>query len=83
MVSPSDRQMAYDTTVIAVGRRVYVPVRFDADEVWGATPQHHVHGTMRGMGVRAVVEATGGGFGIVVGPAWRRDYSSPSSADST
>ena len=72
MASSDDRRQAYDTTVIAVGRRVYVPVPFDPDEMWGAKPQHHVHGTVNGMGVRAVIESAGDGLAIVLGPAWRR-----------
>jgi hypothetical protein len=60
--------------VATVGRgRVYVPLAFDPDEVWGAKPSHHVRGTVNGMGVRAVVEPIGDGHGIVLGPAWRRD----------
>jgi hypothetical protein len=69
----TDRRRRYDTTLISVGKRVFVPVPFDPDEVWGAKPQHHVHGTVRGMGVRAVIEPAGDGLGIVLGPAWRRD----------
>lgn len=54
-------------------RRVLVPVPFDPDEAWGAKPEHPVHGTVNGMGVRAVVEPLVGGHGILLGPAWRRD----------
>jgi hypothetical protein len=54
-------------------RRVLVPVPFDPDEAWGRKPEHHVAGTVNGMGVRAVVEPLGGGHGILLGPAWRRD----------
>ena len=55
-------------------RRVLVPVPFDPDEVWGRKPTHHVAGTVNGMGVRAVVEPLDDGRGILLGPAWRRDY---------
>jgi Bacteriocin-protection, YdeI or OmpD-Associated/Domain of unknown function (DUF1905) len=54
-------------------RRVMVPVPFDPDEAWGKKPHHHVTGTVNGMGVRAAVEPLEGGFGIFLGPAWRRD----------
>ncbi|MGH9282468.1 MAG: YdeI/OmpD-associated family protein [Acidimicrobiales bacterium] len=53
-------------------RRVLVPVPFDPDEAWGRKAQHRVAGTVNGMGVRAVVEPLGDGFGIFLGPAWRR-----------
>lgn len=54
-------------------RRVLVPLPFDPDDAWGPKSQHPVHGTVDGMGVRAVVEALGEGHGIFLGPAWRRD----------
>lgn len=53
-------------------RRVLVPVPFDPDDVWGAKPEHHVAGTVNGLGVRAVIEPLGDGGGILLGPAWRR-----------
>jgi len=53
-------------------RRVLVPLPFHPDEAWGARREHHVHGTVNGMKVRAVVEALGDGHGIHLGPAWRR-----------
>lgn len=64
----------YDTVVTTgARRRVMVPVPFDPDEAWGAKPEHHVAGTVNSMGVRAVVEPLDGGYGIVLGAAWRRD----------
>ena len=63
------------TAVVDAGARgrVIVPVPFDPDYVWGTKPRHHVAGTVNAMGVRAVVEPFGTGFGIVLGAAWRRD----------
>lgn len=54
-------------------KRVLVPLPFDPDAVWGLKNDHRLHGTVNGMGVRAVVEPLGDGHGIVLGPAWRRD----------
>jgi hypothetical protein len=53
-------------------QRVMVPLPFDPDRVWGPKNEHRVHGTVNGMGVRAVVEPLGDGHGILLGPAWRR-----------
>ena len=65
--------ISFTTTVTTDGRRrVLVPVPFDPDEAWGRKPEHHVHGTVDGMGVRAVVEPLADGHGILLGPAWRR-----------
>ncbi|MDQ6698009.1 MAG: YdeI/OmpD-associated family protein [Actinomycetota bacterium] len=65
---------SYTATVTTrVRRRVMVQVPFDPDQEWGRKAEHHVHGTVNGRGVRAVVEGLDDGFGIVLGPAWRRD----------
>jgi hypothetical protein len=53
--------------------RVIVPVPIDPDDVWGRKDRHHVAGTINGHGFRAVIERVGDGYGISVGPAWRRD----------
>jgi hypothetical protein len=66
--------ISFTATVTTDGRRrVLVPVPFDPDEAWGRKREHHVHGTVDGMGVRAVVEPLGEGHGILLGQAWRRD----------
>lgn len=68
------KDRAYTTTITTgAPKRVMVPVPFDPDSAWGPKPQHHVAGTVNGMRVRAVIEPLGDGFGIVLGPAWRRD----------
>jgi hypothetical protein len=54
-------------------KRVLVPLPFEPDEAWGPKPSHPVAGSVNGMGVRAVVEPIESGWGIVLGPAWRRD----------
>jgi Bacteriocin-protection, YdeI or OmpD-Associated/Domain of unknown function (DUF1905) len=61
--------------VVQVGakRRVFVPLPFAPDEIWGTKSDHHVAGTVNSMPVRAVVEQLDSGYGIVLGPAWRRD----------
>jgi hypothetical protein len=66
--------ISFTATVTTDGRRrVLVPVPFDPDEAWGRKGEHHVHGTVDGMDVRAVVEPLANGHGILLGPAWRRD----------
>ena len=53
--------------------RVFVPVPFEPDAVWGHKTAHHIHGTVNGMGIRGVIESLADGRGVVLGPAWRRD----------
>lgn len=60
--------------VVQVGakRRVFVPLPFAPNDAWGVKAYHHVAGTVDSMPVRAVVEEFAGGYGIVLGPGWRR-----------
>lgn len=70
----ADRSRTYTAVVTADRkRRVLVPVPFDPDEAWGAKREHRVHGTVNGMGVRAVLEPLDDAHAILLGPAWRRD----------
>ncbi len=66
---------SFTATVTADSRRrVLIPLPFDPDDAWERKREHHVTGTVDGMGVRAVIERMdGGGYGILLGPAWRRD----------
>ena len=70
----SSRAGRFTATVIKNAKgRVLVPLPFAPDDAWGHKPAHPVAGSVNGMGVRAVVEPIDGGWGIVLGPAWRRD----------
>ncbi len=65
---------SFTTTVVRdPRRRTLIPLPFKPDDVWGSRPRHHVTGTVNGMTVRAVVEPLDDGWGILLGPAWRRD----------
>ena len=64
---------SFTTVVASDRRRVLVPIPFDPDEAWGPKLEHRVAGTIDGMRIRGLVEPLGEGFGILLGPAWRRD----------
>ena len=53
--------------------RVFLPVPFDPDEVWGTKGTHHVNGTVDGHRVRGPLRCFGTEFGLGLGDAWRRD----------
>ena len=75
MSAMPDRSRRFTTTVIENAKgRALVPLPFAPDDVWGSKPAHPVAGSVNRMAVRAVVEAIDEGWGIVLGPAWRRDY---------
>jgi hypothetical protein len=60
--------------VLAVEKsRVFVPLPFDPEEVWGRRERLHVTGTVNGIRVRGVIERFGPKDGVVLGPVWRRD----------
>lgn len=65
--------MRFTALVVSERKRVLVRLTFDPDEAWGHKTEHHVAGTVGGKRVRAVVERLGDGWGITLGPAWRRD----------
>lgn len=65
----------FTATVDTSGRdRVFVPVPFDPDQVWGVKPRHHITGTVNGLRFRGVIEVLDTDRGVVLGPAWRRDH---------
>jgi Bacteriocin-protection, YdeI or OmpD-Associated len=66
-------EQRFAATLVTAHGRVFMPVPFDPDAVWGFKVEHHVRGMINGMDVRGVLEALDGGQGLVLGPAWRRD----------
>lgn len=63
----------YTTTVArAQDGKVYVPVPFDPDVLWGPRALHLVAGTVAGIRVRGELRPIGDGQGFVLGPAWLR-----------
>jgi hypothetical protein len=60
----------YRTAVTRIGDRVFVPVPFDPDEQWTPKPKHHIHGTVGGCRVRAVITTHEGQRGFIMGALW-------------
>ena len=66
----------FTTTTEDAGKgRVRIALPFDADELWGVKPRHHVGGTVDGKKIRAVVE--GDRTAIVLGAMWVKDAGVP------
>jgi len=53
--------------------RVFISLPFDPAGVWGARSRYHVSGSIDGRGFRGVVEPSGKGHILALGPSWRRD----------
>ena len=64
----------YTTPVYDLGGRLFVPVPFDPDAEWTPKPKHHIHGTVGGCRVRAVITAHEGQRGFIMGSVWARDF---------
>jgi hypothetical protein len=66
------------TAMITAGPRgkVYLPVPFDPNEVWGQKDIHHVTGTVNGRKVRGPLRRfdSDSGPGLRLGDVWRRDH---------
>jgi len=64
----------YRTTIAQDARgRVYLPAPFDPNALWGAKPRHHVRGAIGPAKFRGPLAQFDGGWGLPLGPAWRRD----------
>jgi hypothetical protein len=68
-----DTVQRFTATISESGSRAYVALPFDPDDTWGAAQRHYVAGEIGGRRFRGVLEPTGLGFILPLGPAWRRD----------
>jgi len=63
----------FRTTVAETGTRVYIPIPFDPNEVWGGKQRHHITGTVNECKVRGSLDSDGTQYFLILGAAWRRD----------
>ncbi len=63
----------FKTTLAKTGSRVFLPIPFNPNEVWGVKQRHHIRGTVNGCGVRGSLGSDGTQFFLPLGAAWRRD----------
>ncbi|MGH7501790.1 MAG: YdeI/OmpD-associated family protein [Longimicrobiales bacterium] len=71
--SRTGEQLFHTTIAGAEKGRVFIRLPFDPVEVWGARSRYHVAGSIGGRDFRGVVEESGLGHILALGPAWRRD----------
>ena len=55
------------------GSRVFIPIPFNPNDVWGVKQRHHITGTVNGHGVRGSLGSDGTQYFLLLGAAWRRD----------
>jgi hypothetical protein len=63
----------FKTVVAKSGTRVFVPLPFNPNDVWGVKQRHHIRGTVNGHKVRGSLGSDGKQYFLVLGAAWRRD----------
>lgn len=63
----------FKTTIAKSGNRVFIPIPFHPNEVWGVKQRHHVTGTVNEHKVRGSLGSDGQQYFLPLGAAWRRD----------
>lgn len=63
----------FKTTIVKSGSRVFIPLPFHPNEVWGVKQRHHITGTVNGHKVRGSLGSDGQRYFLPLGAAWRRD----------
>jgi hypothetical protein len=63
----------FKAVVAKSGTRVFVPIPFHPNEVWGVKQRHHIRGAVNGHKVRGSLGSDGKQYFLVLGAAWRRD----------
>lgn len=63
----------FKTVVAKSGTRVFVPIPFNPNDVWGVKARHHIRGTVNQHKVRGSLGSDGKQYFLLLGAAWRRD----------
>lgn len=63
----------FRSVVSKSGSRVFVPIPFNPNDVWGVKQRHHITGSVNGYSVRGSLGSDGEQYFLLLGAAWRRD----------
>ena len=63
----------FTTVITKSGTRVFIPLPFNPNEVWGVKQRHHIRGSVNGHGVRGSLGSDKTQYFLRLGAAWRRD----------
>jgi hypothetical protein len=63
----------FKTVLMKTGSRIFIPIPFNPNDVWGVKQRHHIRGTVNGYGVRGSLGSDGKQYFLPLGAAWRRD----------
>jgi hypothetical protein len=62
----------FKTILMKSGSRVFIPIPFDPNAVWGVKQRHYIRGTVNSYGVRGSLGSDGQQYFLPLGAAWRR-----------
>ena len=62
----------FQTVLMKSGSRIFIPIPFNPNEVWGVKRRHYIRGTVNGCDVRGSLGSDGKQYFLPVGAAWRR-----------
>lgn len=65
----------FQSTVQKSGKRIFIPIPFNPNEVWGEKARHHVRGTVNDCAIRGPLSSEGDQFFLQLNPSWNRDAS--------
>ena len=63
----------FETIIAKSGSRVFIPIPFNPNEVWGVKQRHHIRGSVNEHQVRGSLGSDGEQYFLPLGAAWRRD----------
>ena len=63
----------FKTILAKSGTRVFIPLPFNPNDVWGVKQRHYITGSVNGHRVRGSLGSDGTQYFLPLGAAWRRD----------
>lgn len=63
----------FTTVITKSGTRVFIPLPFNPNDVWGVKQRHYITGSVNGHRVRGSLGSDGTQYFLPLGAAWRRD----------
>src|SRR6185503_6667626 len=63
---------SFKTVIAKAGTRIFIPILFNPNDVWGVKQRHHITGSVNGYGVRGSLGSDGKQYFLSLGAAGRR-----------
>jgi hypothetical protein len=73
MTTDELRIQRFQTVLMKSGSRIFLPIPFSPNDVWGVKQRHYIRGTVNSHTVRGSLGSDGKQYFLPLGAAWRRD----------